>query len=120
MGTVDATPSALNNSPPKNPFKPSMEEILTLGITERMSSRYQNAGQLLGLNLEYISRLKQRSLMDNRRTCELIFEHWVKNNGHPPNYPLTWKGLYNLLCDIQHRKLAEDMKYKLASKEVRI
>ena len=38
-----------------------------------------------------------------------LVEHW-KNSGGTSNYPPLWDGLYKLLWDMQHSKVAEKMR----------
>lgn len=59
-------------------------------------------------------------MLDSYRCCTDVFNHWIQNDGHRPNYPLSWQGLYDLLCNIEHRSAAEDMKRKLSKDGIHI
>ena len=47
---------------------------------------------------------------DNVDRCISVFSHWINNNGYPPNYPLTWDGLSELLRDVEHETAAMRLK----------
>ena len=57
----------------------------------------------------------RRSMLTNETNCYRVFDHWVNNDGYPPNYPLSWKGVYDVLCAIDHRGTANNMKKVLNS-----
>ena len=38
-----------------------------------------------------------------------LMEHW-ESSGGTRNYPFSWEGLYQLLCDIEYSKIAEEIK----------
>ena len=47
--------------------------------------------------------------MDNEAACILILDAWMSKGGHAPHYPLSWKGLYDLLKDIDRKKVGDSM-----------
>lgn len=62
----------------------------------------------------------RRSMLANDTNCERVFDHWVNNDGHPPNYPLSWKGVYDVLSAVDHRGTANNMKEELNSRGIQI
>lgn len=89
-----------------------------LGIVDKISMKYQALGLCVGLSLDKIEGFRQRSFLDNTATCNFILNAWVSKGGHPPNYPLSWQGLYDLLKDIGHKKAGGDMRRDLACKGI--
>ena len=75
------------------------------------SSQWYNAGLLLGLKADALENIKQKS-SDNAERFVSVLTHWIDSNGHP-NYPLTWDGLCELLCDIDRDTAAEELKQAL-------
>ena len=97
-----------------------MEEITVLKIVDKISMQYQKLGLLIGLSVSEIEGFRERSFLNTEKTCNFIFDAWVSKNGHSPNYPLSWEGLYALLKDIGHKQAADDMKQDLARKGVKV
>ena len=95
-----------------------MAYIERMNIADKIGSKYQRLGTILGLNMATIDSYKQQSFMNLGQTSGRILNDWIERNGHPPNYPLTWKGLYDVLCDIGHRNAAETMRSDLRQKGV--
>ena len=57
---------------------------------------------------------------DDGKCCEKVFRVWIAKDGHLPRYPLTWQGLYDLLCDIRHDGIANKMADKKAKEGIHI
>ena len=89
--------------------QPTLETITKLRIVGKICDKYQALGVRLGMKLSKIRSYYQRSCMDSEATCNSILDDWVNKGGHPPHYPLSWKGLYDLLVDIGHKKTGDDM-----------
>jgi hypothetical protein len=85
-----------------------------LRITSTVSDKWRDLGSRVGLITAQLERFKSRSLRDNDECCVHVFTHWYNNDGYG-GYPLTWKGLYDLLCDIKHKKVAKDLEAALGS-----
>jgi hypothetical protein len=52
---------------------------------------------------------ERRAMLDNNTCCERVFSEWIDNDG-TELYPVTWKGVYDVLCAIGHRGIANRMK----------
>ena len=46
--------------------------------------------------------------MDSNGCCEAVFSHWLDHP--PPDYPVTWDGLYELLDDCELGEIAIELK----------
>ena len=91
-----------------------MESITQFRIVEKVGSQSQMLGLHVGLSMAQLANFRSKPCSDNFSVCNCIFDHWINTNGHT-NYPLSWKGLYDLLVDIGHSTAAEDMKETLAT-----
>ena len=89
-----------------------MEVIAKLRIVQEIGSKSESFGLLLGLNMAQLDNFRRISFNDSFSVCNHIFQHWIDQNGHP-NYPLSWKGLYDLLVAIGHRGTADKMMSKI-------
>lgn len=101
-----------------NPFHPllgasvpSMKKITQLNIPLRISSHWRVLGLRVG---QSYSELENLNMRNNIKCSEEILKYWLEESSHPSKYPRTWQGLYDLLCDIEHRGTAEDMKEELS------
>lgn len=48
-------------------------------------------------------------MLDNDNACRAVFSKWIEKDGNPTHYPLAWQGLYDLLCNIGHRRIATEV-----------
>ena len=77
-------------------------------IMSVVSSKWRQIGIRTG-QADHLDGYATRALNDNNQCCERVFRAWIAKGGHPPRYPLTWQGLYDLLCDIGHNGIANKM-----------
>ena len=70
-------------------------------------------GLRFGLSMNILDGFRTKEMLDNTGCCVRVFDSWI-NNGGTDKYPDTWKGVYDVLCDIGHRGTANDMKADLA------
>lgn len=76
-------------------------------VIKRVSADWRDIGILLGLS---VAELKEYTTLESVG----VFNYWIENGGHP-DYPLSWEGLCDLLCDIDHDNIADNVKAALAS-----
>ena len=84
-----------------------------LEIIKTVCKDWRYIGQLLGQSMGELDGYWERS-PDYSTCCSRVFDCWINNNGHP-SYPLSWEGLYKLLRDIKHGRVANELKKALAS-----
>ena len=89
-------------------------------IIKKVSAEWKEIGRLIGLDEPDLTRFKNLEQSDIYECCVRVFNHWINNDGYLPKYPLSWKGLYDILCDIDHKALANDLEVALASKGVHL
>ena len=91
-----------------------------LKIIESISSKWQDLATLVGLSMSQMDGIQKQSLLETEQCCLRVFDHWIISNGEFTDYPITWSGLYELLEDISHRALAEQMRTALQTVGIEI
>ena len=81
-------------------------------LLRQVSDQWWTAGLLLGLNAAELENIKQKT-DDNEQRLAFIFTRWIDNDGHPPQYPLSWDGVCELLYDLDRDNAAEELKQAL-------
>lgn len=77
-----------------------MDQLKTLGIISAVSDQWRKIAIRTGQADDDLDEF------DEKTACQRVFIKWIINGGHPPMYPLTWQGLYDLLCDVDHHGVA--------------
>ena len=76
-------------------------------------------GGILGLRRAVIQNIEDPGSRKSPEDCiHQVFVKWFENAPQLPNYsryPLTWRGLYNLLLDSEHGEAASELKVALSS-----
>ena len=80
---------------------------------EAIGVKWRDVAALLGLSVNQMDGIQQQSFLDPEQCCYRVFDHWIINNGEFTDYPITWRGLHELLRDIDNNALAERMKAAL-------
>ena len=70
----------------------------------------------MGQDLSTLQRDRMVTLNDNMQCCEQVFDRWIKGGGSPPDFPLTWKGVYDLLNAVEYGEEAKHLRKALATK----
>ena len=83
-----------------------------LEIIKIVGAKWRDIGALLGLSVGELDGYWSMS-HENADCCNRVFSRWINNNGHPPNYSLSWLGLEKLLRDILHAGAADDLRSAL-------
>lgn len=94
--------------------KPNLSDLTHLDIIKACSPVWRQLGARLGITTGEMDNYTKQAMLDNIQCCERVFDHWINNDGYPPNYPLNWMSVYNVLCAVGHRKIADEMKEKLS------
>ena len=85
-----------------------------LEIIKNISAQWQTLGFRVGLTLEECDEIESQDNKIHSKCCVRVFSKWIERNGCR-DYPLSWQGLYDLLCDIDKDAVAEKLKRALAS-----
>ena len=70
-------------------------------------------GRMLDLSTNELDSISRKTLNENSESCWCVFSRWIDSDH--TSYPPTWKGLYDLLCDVQKVTVANTMKDALAT-----
>ena len=88
-----------------------------LEIVQTVNAKWRTIGLLLGQSVGDLD-VYERHGGPVDDCCSRIFDRWINNNGYPPEYPLSWESLKNLLRDVQHSSAADTLKRALSSKGI--
>lgn len=83
-----------------------MEELAD--VMSEVCDRWRQIGIRTGQG-DSLEGYAMKAQNDTYVCCFNVFQAWIANGGHPPKYPHTWQGLYDLLCDIKHARAANKM-----------
>ena len=100
------------SSPFSTDSKPSMDKLAELGVLSQVSSKWWHLGLLFGQSTSDLDNFKSKAMLDNKECCERVFDKWINDDGSL-HYPLSWEGLFKVLCKIGHGRTAIDIEKKL-------
>lgn len=83
-------------------------------LVDQISSKWEDV--VIRLKLNHRRDNYKQNNADNEQCLKDVFTDWIHQNGHPPEYPLTWVGVFQLLQDVGMTTAAEDLKKALESK----
>ena len=79
----------------------------SLWILDEISSRWTEAGDLLGLSPAHLDGIEEHRLRDARLCCRDVLQDWIQDN--QGSYPVSWEGLICLLKDMKLIVLAKEV-----------
>ena len=90
-----------------------------LRLLQCLAMKWKRVGEILGLHRALIQNIENPGSRKCPEDCiRQVFVKWLDNASQLPNYslyPLTWRGLYNLLSDSEHGEAASELKVALSS-----
>ena len=91
-----------------------------LRLLQRLAPQWRNIGEILGLHGAVIETIENPGSGTHPEDCmRKVFTKWLENAPQLPrysHYPLTWRGLHNLLLDSEHSVAATELMEALRSK----
>ena len=84
-----------------------------MGVFGKVNATWREIGIRFGIGLGTLDGYQRMEMLDNAGCCVRVFDSWIAKSG-TTNYPMSWKGVYDVLCDVGHRGAADDMKADLA------
>ena len=82
-----------------------------LKIREKISPRWEEAGDLLGLTVERLKGIDMHRRGDVGMCCRDVLVDWLHEN--QGGYPATWEGVVQLLEDMELSAAAQQLKKAL-------
>ena len=95
-------------------WKDEKGNVCRFKLMNLVSNVWWKTGILLGLNPAELQNIEQQSSKNEQRLA-LVLTQWIDNDGHPPQYPLSWDGVYELLCDLDKNSAAEELRRAMDS-----
>ena len=90
-------------------------EVKRLKLVDNILNHWEDVGKILGIPQPKLQAWRTQTNNDPKRCCDNVMAHWLQNP--PDEYPLTWRGLIDLLEDVdEFGQLVEDLKKALANK----
>lgn len=89
-------------------------EIKRLKLVDNILNKWDEVGRYLGIQEPKLQAWRTQTGNDPKRCCDNVVANWLQNP--PDEYPLTWRGLIDLLEDADFTQLVKDLKKALANK----
>ena len=90
-----------------------------LRLLQCLAMKWKRVGEILGLHRAVIQNIDKPGSGSCLEDCiRQVFVKWLDNASQLPNcsqYPLTWRGLYNLLLTSEHGDAASELIVALSS-----
>ena len=86
----------------------------SLRILDEISSRWTEAGDLLGLSPARLKGIEVYQLKEARSCCRDVLQDWIQDN--QDSYPVSWEGLICLLTDMKLTILAKELENALRTR----
>lgn len=90
-----------------------------LRLLQCLATKWKRVGEILGLHRAVIQNIEKPGSGSSPEDCiRQVFVKWLDNGPQLPNYshyPLTWRGLYNLLLASEHSEAANELIVALSS-----
>ena len=83
-----------------------------LRIMRDSSSVWENIGTVLTISDAELAGFKKKHMEDSNDCIREVYSKWLSNGGRMGNastYPVSWRGLYNILCDCELQGLADQL-----------
>ena len=90
-------------------------QVKRLKLVDTILNEWRDVGQILGIAQPKLDAWWTQTNNDPKRCCDNVMAHWLQNP--PDEYPLTWRGLIDLLEDVdKFGALVQDLETALANK----
>ena len=89
-----------------------------MGVAEKISDQWFRLGIRVGIDPAMLDHYRLITVLDNNKCIERVFQHWIDSGGSP-HYPVTWRGVYDVLNDIDCNAIAEDIAKRLSQEGIK-
>ena len=94
---------------------PEGGQVKRLKLVDTILNEWKEVGKILGISQPKLDAWWTQTSNDPKRCCDNVMAHWLQNP--PDEYPLTWRGLIDLLEDVdKFGALVQELKTALAHK----
>ena len=83
---------------------------------ERISFKWRDVGELL-LSFEQLHCIAEEHRDKHMDCCRAVLHHWLENP--PEEYPITWRGLIELLQDSELGQVVAELKNALRKSNIK-
>ena len=83
---------------------------------DNISSHWRDVGELIGLSVSNLENIATKHRDSPLECCRAVLSHWLKNP--PKEYPITWRGLLELLEDCRLGQVVSDLKIVLSKSDL--
>ena len=83
---------------------------------DRISLHWRDIGELIGLSFQQLECMtgEYHKHID---CCRAVLGHWLENP--PEEYPITWRGLIELLQDSELGQVVSELKFVLSNSNIK-
>ena len=90
-----------------------------LRLLQHLAPQWKKVGEILGIRETEIETIENSGSGRDPKDCiRRVFANWLNNASQLSNYrqyPLTWRGLHNLLLDSDNGEAADELRIALSS-----
>ena len=79
---------------------------------ERISSKWREIGELIGLSVPILTGIGTEHRDNSLKCCRAVLDYWLENP--PTEYPITWRGLIELLKDCKLGQVVSELQSVLS------
>ena len=84
---------------------------------ERISLHWRDIGELIGLSFQQLECMTGEYRDKHIDCCRAVLGHWLENP--PEEYPITWRGLIELLQDSELGQVVSELKFVLSNSNIK-
>ena len=83
---------------------------------DNVSSNWRDIGELIGLSVPTLRNIATEHRDKPLECCRAVLCHWLENP--PSEYPITWRGLIELLKDCKLGQVVSELKSVLSESNI--
>ena len=85
-------------------------------LMERASLKWRDIGELISLSFQQLECMEKEYRDKHIDCCRAVLGHWLDNP--PEEYPITWRGLIELLQDSELGQVVTELKSVLSKSKL--
>jgi hypothetical protein len=92
-------------------------EIQRFNLMERLSLKWRDIGTLIGLSFQQLECLAREHRDKHTDCCRAVLGNWLEDP--PEEYPITWRGLVELLQDCELGQVVSELMNALSKSNIK-